>query len=354
MDGPFPILERLSLSFTGDEVTSLALPQTFLAPNILHLTLLGIRVPKRLQMLTSALSLVTLMLTDIRASGYFRPRLLVARLESLPQLEELTIEFSIPIPRPSAERLLLGNQGAPVVLSNLKILRFRGVGAYLERLVSQIRVPVLEYLGITLFNQISFTLPHLSQIVVGMTEGIKGPNATIDVGDEAPQIILSHRSRGGLSICFRLCVMCKPMDWQIDCAAQICSALMTALSVVENLSLHNDPSGWNPASELDLETGVIDGTTWHELFRSFIGAKELRIDHFFLEKLSRPLEMDEIGLDPGLLPNLQVLVSAYRERHADSLLGSFIHARQAMGRPLSLRSPWSAPIPRSLGSPHSS
>ena len=57
---------------------------------------------------------------NIRASGYFRPRLLVARLQSLPQLEELSIGFSIPIPRPSAERELLGEQGTPVTLPNLK------------------------------------------------------------------------------------------------------------------------------------------------------------------------------------------------------------------------------------------
>jgi hypothetical protein len=126
MDKPFPILEHLSLSFTGDEVTSLALPKTFLAPNTRHLSLLGIRVPNRLRLLSSTVSLVTLKLTDIRGSGYFRPRLLVARLESLPLLEELSIEFSIPIPRPSTERLLLGKQGTPVALSSLKALNFEG------------------------------------------------------------------------------------------------------------------------------------------------------------------------------------------------------------------------------------
>jgi hypothetical protein len=354
MDKPFPILDHLSLSFIGDEVTSLTLPQTFLAPNILHLALVGIRIPKRLRLLTSAVSLVTLKLTDIRASGYFHPRLLVARLQSLPQLEELTIEFSIPIPRPSAERLLLGNQRTPVVLSNLKILRFRGVSAYLERLVSQIRAPVLEYLCITLFNQIAFTLPHLSRIIVNITEEIKGLNATIDLGGDASQIILSRRN---LSICFILRVMCQPMDWQIDCAAQICSALMPALSVVENLSLHNDSSRWITASELDLDTDEIDGTTWHELFCSFIGVKELRIDHFFLERLSRPLEVDETGLDLGLLPDLQVLVSDYHGRHAGSLIGTFIHARLVVGRPVSLRPLRPPPISRGHvgpGSPHSS
>ncbi|KAH8995984.1 hypothetical protein EDB92DRAFT_1942890 [Lactarius akahatsu] len=156
MEAPFPILEHLSLSFTADKTTTLALSMTFRAPNLRHLTLLGISLPKRLRPLSSTFSLVTLSLTNIRAFGYIRPGLLVARLRSLPQPEEFIISSSIPIPRPSAERELLGNQGTPVTLPNLKNLRFQGVSAYLERLVAQIRAPHLQRLNTTLFNQIAF------------------------------------------------------------------------------------------------------------------------------------------------------------------------------------------------------
>ncbi|KAH9033753.1 hypothetical protein EDB85DRAFT_1949669 [Lactarius pseudohatsudake] len=103
------MLGHLSLSSTSKEDPILVLPKTFLAPNLRHLTLLGINLPKRLQLL-STVSFVTLVLTNIRASGYFLPRLLVARLQSLPLLEKLTIGFSIPISRPSAERELLGKR----------------------------------------------------------------------------------------------------------------------------------------------------------------------------------------------------------------------------------------------------
>jgi hypothetical protein len=81
----------------------------------------------------------------------------VTRLSSLPQLEELSLGFYIPVPRPSAERELLGAHGAPVTLPNLKTLRFLGVSAYLESLVAQIRAPCLQELSIKLFNQIAFT-----------------------------------------------------------------------------------------------------------------------------------------------------------------------------------------------------
>ena len=63
-------------------------------------------------------------------------------------------------------------------------------------------------------------------------------------------------------------------------------------------------------------------------------------------ELSRALKVDEIGLDPGLLPDLQELVSDYSGEHADNLFGSFIHARQVAGRPVSLcLPPPSPPIP---------
>ena len=333
MDNPFPILEHLSLSFTGGDMTSRTLSKTFLAPNLRHLDLLGIHLPKRLRLLSSTLSLVTLKLTNIQASGYIRPRLLAARVESLSQLEELSIEFSIPIPRPSEERLLLGKQGTPVMLANLKSFTFQGVSTYLERLISQIRAPVLTVLSITFFNQLAFTLTHLSQFI-NITEQIKFSRTATITFLPYDSIILSHHVwmyRSHPDQGFTLHVMCKPLDWQIDCAAQICSALMLVLSGIESLILCNHSEDLSETNETDYNTA------WPELLRSFIRVKKLYVILPFSLRLSRALEVNEIGLDPGLLPDLQEIVSDYSEEHADSLFGSFIHARQVAGRPVSLR-----------------
>ncbi|KAH8995949.1 hypothetical protein EDB92DRAFT_1967189 [Lactarius akahatsu] len=328
MDEPFQMLEHLSLSSTTKEDTSLVLPKTFLAPNLRRLTLHGISLPNRLRLLSSTVSLVTLVLTNIRASGYFLPRPLIAHLWSLHQLEELTIEFSIPIPRPSAERELLGKRLTPVTLPNLKHLRFQGVSVYLECLVAQIRAPLLERLDIMLFNQLAFVLPHLSHFI-NTTEAFKLPIATVSFGDEV-SIITDHDITQQHGAPFALHVMCKELDWQIDCAAQICCALMTPLSGVQELRLDFDgatvPTRW--------QNGEIDGTTWHELLRSFIGVNMLRICAALSEEVSRALQVNEVGLDPGLLPGLQEIVI----ETADSLFGSFIHARQVAGRPLAVRS----------------
>ncbi|KAH9033793.1 hypothetical protein EDB85DRAFT_1052527 [Lactarius pseudohatsudake] len=336
MDKPFPILEHLSLSFTVDKITTLALPKTFQAPNLRYLSLFSIDLPKRLRLLSSTVSLVTLVLSNIRASGYFRPRLLVARLQSLPQLEELSISFSIPIPRPSAERELLGKQGTLVTLPNLRNLRFRGVSAYLDRFVAQIRAPLLERLSITLFNQIAFAIPCLSYL----TKGLNFPVAEVSFGRDAVSVITDDNTRR-YNCRFSLHVMSKQLDWQIDCAAQICGALMPSLSGVEKLTL----KFYDRVMPAEWQNGEIDSTTWHELLRAFIGVKELHICAALSEELSRALEVEEARSDPGLLPGLQKLVTEFEWEHTDNPFGSFIDARRITHHALRRRLPMPPPPP---------
>jgi hypothetical protein len=320
IDGHFPILEHLSLSCAAKNSITLTLPKAFLAPNLRHLTLPGIGTPRRLRVLTSTVSLVTLVLGEIETSSYFRPRLLVARLQSLPHLEELSIDFSIPIPRPSTEKALLGERGAPVTLSSLKKIGFKGVGAYLEFLIAQIRAPHLEWLDITLFNQIAFALPHLSYLI-NTTEAFKLPSAEVVFHRNTVHLTTHPGSEGGP---FSFHVICKQLDWQIDCAAQICHALIPALSGVEKIMLYCSYS----EIPTELQNGEIDSITWHELLRSFIGVKELYIPDRLLEELSLALQVDEVGSDPGFLPNLR----SVNAKH--NLLTSFIDTRQVMGRPV--------------------
>ena len=115
------------------------------------------------------------------------------------------------------------------------------------------------------------------------------------------------------------------MDWQIDCAAQICHALIPTLSGVEELSLHLAAYEEIPTN---MWSGGIDSATWHDLLRAFIGVKWLRISNALSEELSRALQADEVGSDPGFLPNLQSI------RAKDNLFTLFIHTRQVVGRPV--------------------
>ena len=330
MDEQFPRLEHLSLSFEADTFTTLTLPKTFLAPNLRHLSLSGSAPPKRLRFLTSTVSLVTLVLWDIQTSSYFRPRLLASRIWSLPQLEDLSIMFSVPIPRPSAERELLGEPGAPVTLPNLKTLRYKGVSAYLESLVAQIRVPLLERLDITLFNQIAFALPHLFHLI-NIPERFKLPTAKVFFDRDAVSIITAPHISQQSDEPFCLHVMCEQLDWQIDCAAQICSMLIPSPADVERFTI----DFYDKTLPSELQDGGIDCTTWLELLSSFIGVKELHVCGGLMEELSKALQVDEVGSNPGFLPDLQDIVCDSQWVPSDNNpFASFIDARRVTGRPV--------------------
>ena len=329
MDGPFSMLEYLSLSYTDAGDPTLVLPKTFLAPNLRQLTLFGINIPNHLQLLFSTASLVTLVLTDIRASGYFLPGLLVARLQSLPHLETFSIRFFVLIPHPSTERELSGKQGATVTLPNLKNLAFQGVSAYLDCLVAQIKTPLLERVDITLFHETGFELPCLSHFT-NTIEGLKFPIANISFGHDMVSVITDYHDSRWYNGRFALHVMYGQIDWQIDCAARICNTLMPALLGVEELRLkfreQMMPTEW--------ENGGIDGRMWHRLLRVFVGVKELHICAALSQELSRALQVGDVGSDPGLLPGLREIVSEFKGRVVKDLFSSFIRARQIVGHPV--------------------
>ena len=341
MDDSYPILEHLCLSSTTkEEHAGLILPVTFMAPNLCHLNLLGISLPAKLPLLSSTVALVTLTLTNVQSSGYFLPKHIVTRLRFLPQLEELSICFSIPIPRPSAESELLNAPETPVTLPALKRLTFRGVSAYLESLVAQISAPLLEHLSITIFNQVAIALPHLSHFT-NTTEGLKLPIAGVIFEYDAVSVVTNQRAQqradGPPGFCLR--VICRQFDWQVDCAAQICNELMPALSGIEGLTLDFDgqtiPTEW--------QDGAVDAATWRELLRPFVGARELRICHALTCELSFALQSDDAGLDPMLLSGLQELAPQLEEEHANNAFSWFVEARQIAGRPVRI-SP--SPVPR--------
>ncbi|KAH9008458.1 hypothetical protein EDB85DRAFT_2164366 [Lactarius pseudohatsudake] len=346
MDDSYPILEHLCLSSTArEEDAGLILPMTFMAPNLRYLNLLGISLPTKLPLLSSTVALVTLTLTNIQSSGYFLPKHLVTRLRFLPQLEELTICFSVPVPRPSAESELWNAPETPVTFPVLKHLTFRGVSAYLESLIAQISAPLLDHLGITIFNQVAFTLPHLSHFT-NTTEGLKLPIASVIFESGAVSVVTDQRNRqqwadGPPNFSFSFRVMCREFDWQVDCAAQICNALIPMLSGVEGLTLNFDghciPTEW--------QDGAVDGTTWRELLGPFVGARKLRICHALIWELSLVLQSEDAGLDPMLLPCLQELVPQLDEEHANNAFSSFIDAREIAGRPVRVSPPPAPPAP---------
>lgn len=338
MNEPFPILEALSLSSTTEEETSPVLPGNFRAQNLRHLTFQGIGLPTDLSLLASTTTLITLTLTRIPAPCYFPPGHLITQLQGLPHLEELSIGFAIPIPRPSAERELLPAPIPRMTLPSLKRLIFRGVGAYLENLVAQINAPLLERLSTTLFFEVTYALANLTQFVHA-TEGLHCLSAKILFNCDGASIVTSiDESWGGGGLTLNVC--CQPLDWKIDSAAQVCRGLEQVLIAVEELTLDLDEDGIQSDPE-----NAPDSTLWHELLLPFRGVKKLHIGSALTSELADALKSDDAnaGLILDLLPSLQDLGVQLETNDAYNAFSTFIETREGVGRRVRLLDP---PVPQ--------
>jgi hypothetical protein len=302
------------------------LPEALRAPDLCRLSLHGIGLPKESSILSSLIALSILSLTHIGMSCYFPPGHLVTQLQGLPHLEELSIGFAIPIPLPSREEELLPAPIPPVTLPALRRLTFRGVGVYLDNLAAQINTPLLEQLNLTLFFEIAFSLVNLAEFI-HRTEGF---------GCLVPRVIFKAAgpfidTEGRVSEKLSLHINCQPLDWQVDSAAQVCSALWRVLSSVEELTVDLDvdgmPSDWKNA---------LDDMLWHDLLLPFTGVKKLRIGSSLTFELSQALHSVTGGLVLELLPELQELEIQLEMDEAKSALSVFVETRESVGRPIHL------------------
>ena len=301
MNQLFPRLVELFLLSTTTETDKMSpvLPETFQAPNLRHLSLHGIGLPTGLPLLSSAIALSTLSLTYIRPSCYFPPGHLVTQLKGLPHLEELSIGFTV---LPIREGELLPPPILPVTMPALRRLTFRGVDDYLENLVAQINAPLLERLTLTLLFDVTFTLVNLTKFI-HRTEGFRWLVARVIFNKDGVSIYAGYNEQveqlGVGKSNLHVNVNCEPVDWQIDSAIQVCSAIGKALSTVEELTVDlrvfGMPSDWESA---------LEDVPWHELLLPFIGVKKLHIGSSLTLELSRALRSGAGGL---ILPELQEL-----------------------------------------------
>ena len=324
MNGLFPRLEDLSLMSTTIQDTNLMLPETLQAPYLRRLALHGIGLPKGLPLLSSTIALSTLSMTHIGASCYFPPGHLIAHLPCLPHLEELNIGFAIPIPIPSSERELLLPPIPPVTLPALRRLTFRGVDVYIDNLVAQINTPFLERLSVTLIFDLAFTLVNLAGFIRKI-EGFEFRFAKIKFGWDGAFIDADHYKPwvfGKLS----LNVICKPLDWQVNSAGQVCGALGTIMSIVEELTLqfyaYGMPLYWESRR---------DNTLWHELLLPFIGLKKLHVGYPLTLELALALESAAGGL---VLPELQEINASLTTDRENEAFSVFVKTWESVGRPV--------------------
>jgi hypothetical protein len=327
MDKEYPILESLHIMPPSEaNSTILTFPKTFQAPLLRELGLQGFALPIGSRLVTTAVGLVTLHLSMIHPSTYFRPNTLIQWISLMPHLEKLDIYFRFPTPSRDVERQLTHTPIiAPFILPNLRRFNFRGGSAYLEALVHRITTPRLEELVIELFNQLTFSVPRLLQFM-NTAENLTFDYASFNFSDKFVNV-WAYPPEAKLPA-LSLFVKCQHLDWQVSTMAQISNSLSQMFSAVESLVLQHDVHSLS--SE---EHDEVERTEWRKLLRPFSNVKTLQIQKGLVKDLSLCLQLEDGELPLELLPELQEL-TYYGSRGHRSAFTSFIDARRNANRPV--------------------
>ena len=293
MQVPFPELTELWLGSEGG--TQLVIPDSFLGgsvPRLRYFTLDGIPFPGLPKLLLSATHLVRLWLTNIPHSGYISPEATVALISVLPSLRSLFLEFQSPQSRPDQE-IRRPHPSKRSVIPALIALHFKGVIEYLEDLVTRIDAPQLKRMRITLFNQIDFDIPRLTQFI-NCTPKLRAPDAHVQFDDYHARVVLRPEFRT-----LEIAISCREPDWQLSSIEQVCNSSLNSLPSVEDLYIEHrylQPLWKNDA---------IENTRWLQLLLPFTAVKNLYLSKVFAPGIAATLQELAGGRITEVLPSLQ-------------------------------------------------
>ena len=335
IENEYPILEYLIIwSWTEDNTTSVMFPETFHAPHLHHLALLGLTLPIGSRLLTTAVRLGTLCLVMTHSSIYSNPNTLLQWLSFMPQLETLKINLYFR-PNSDEERQLMHPPVmTPVTLPNLHHFSFHGhTSTYLDALFHRI-TPCPKKLEIYFPNQSTFFVPRLVQFMK-TTWNLKFESVKFKFYRWKVSVVVYPHGEAKM---YALSATARSwdFDWLVSYVAQVSDSLGQVFSAVERLTLEREDEAddWT-FEEPDADENGFDRIEWRQLLRSFSNVKTLLIDNMFVEGVSRCLELEDGGFPLELLPELQELTYSASGNIGDAFT-SFIDARQNAGRPITL------------------
>lgn len=278
MQEPFLELTYLRLEWDCGMTRVSRGPDSFLggsAPHLKNLTLNGIPVPFLgfQKVLLSADGLVELCLRNIPHSVYFSPEAIVTCLSVMTKLKTLELTFKSPRSRPVRE----SRRPPPrtrTLLPALTSMAFKGINEYLEDIVAQIDVPLLDKLTITYFHQLTLDTRQLSQFI-GRAPKLEGHNDARVVFSEFNAwvtFLLPTQVEPTGEEEIKLGVSCRHPDLQLLSVTQLCTPPFpqTFIPAVEHLYIVESKFSPKPLWE-----NSIQRSEWLRLLRPFTAVKDL-------------------------------------------------------------------------------
>jgi len=332
MKNSFPALTELSLQ--SYEAYPLVLPDSFLlgsAPHLRTLWLSGISFPALPKLFLSTSDLVELHLQNVPPSGYISPEALATSLSVLSRLKSLWLTHQSP---PSwADR---ANPHPPlstrIVLPSLTKFHLNGHSEYLERVVSQIECPLLDYTYITFSDQLAFDTPQLRHFI-SRTEAFKSPHrADIEFTKNRVRVGLFRRKGIVDHKALELEIPCSRSSWQIPAITHVCSTPLPPLPTLERLGIYE-----TPYVKPDWQDDILN-TQWLQLLHPFSSVKNLFLSEKLVQLVSPALQELTGERVTEVLPALQNLFLQGPEpsETVQEAIGQFIAKRQLSDFPVAV------------------
>ena len=330
MQVPFPELTHLSL--VSNVETMSALPDSFLggsAPCLEYLLLEGMPFPGLPKLLLSATQLFSLYLSKIPHSGYIPPEAIVTSLSTLTRLAQLWLLFESPQSRPDPAHQHLPPPTRSV-LSNLTYFEFKGDSEYVEVVMALNDAPRLEILETTLFNDIVFDTPQLTQFInrTPIMQALGTAHVTFD-GDAAA-VQLSSLEHGRYNR-IEVKIPCRELDWQVSSMEQICASCLPPLPT---LDLHIDG---NPHYRQHWQ-GNVDNALWLGLLQPFTSVKTLYLSEVIAGRIIPALQELVGDRATEVLPTLEniFLEDGQQSGPVQEGIQQFVAVRQATNHPIAI------------------
>ncbi|KAH9002496.1 hypothetical protein EDB83DRAFT_825734 [Lactarius deliciosus] len=340
--GMTEVAPRLETLILHSRTSEIVLPKQFLggcAPRLRHLILTGVALSTLQPLLSSAMSIVSLVLERIPTSAHFSPDNLVTQIKAMPFLQTLSISFlsMLPLPGFGGGHVYPQSQVARIELPELTQLIYRGVSAYIEALLSRIWSPRIKDLNVTLFGQPTLDVPLTCEFIHEL-ESFQPTRVRIDFAETSAHIAVSAPQSTTSPDVF-LNVSCARPHVQVATMAQLCVGLSATLLQVEELVLGFHRGG-TPSEE---RRGEIDPELWRELLAPFRRISTLRIHIVFAADVERTLRPGPADQRRGelLFPKLRELVLYGSDEEAlesaSAAFSAFVNERDA-GRPVKVHS----------------
>ena len=329
MQVPFPELTFLRLWSNGETLS--VLPDSFLggsAPRLEvlwldHIPFLGLP-----NLLLSTTHLVDLYLDNIPHSGYFPPEAIVTSLSTLTRLERLWLDFESPQSRPDTAHQRLP-PSTRSVLPNLKMFGFKGDSEYVEVIVAHIEVRLI-YLKTTLFNDIEFDTPQLTQFI-SRTLTVKAlEKARITFEGDAATVGLSSLTSGKYET-LEVNISCSELDWQVSSMEQVCSSCLPPLPT---LDLHIEG---NPHYRQHWQ-GNVENALWLQLLHPFTSVKNLYLSEEIAQRIVPALQELVGDRATEVLPTLEniFLEEGQQSGPVQEGIQQVVAVRQATNHPIAV------------------